>query len=233
MTKRLKLLTFDQTRPPSITDKVYDALYVRIMKLDLLPGTKLSEVEVANQLGVSRQPVRDAFYRLSQVKLLMVRPQRATVVMPISVEAVLQAMFVRVALELETVRAAIVNMNAGHLSDLDELITRQKATIDADDREGFHMLDDEFHLKICEIANHEHVWTLIQNHKAHMDRIRYLSLETGAQAALDDHIIILQSLHDGDEAGALSNMREHLSRIEVIIERIRSEHSEYFDMSFL
>lgn len=233
MTEPLKLLSFDQTRPPSITDKVYEELYARIMKLDLPPGTKLSEVDVANQLGVSRQPVRDAFYRLSQVKLLMIRPQRATVVMPISVEAVLEAMFVRTALELETVRTAIPNLNSGRVAELKDLVARQRVAVKAGDREGFHILDDDFHLKICEIAGHMHVWTLIQNHKAHMDRIRYLSLETGAQAALDEHGVILQALSAGDEAGALENMRYHLSRIATIINRIRGEHSEYFDMAVL
>ncbi len=233
VTDRLKLLTLDHNRPPSITDKVYEALYVRIMKLDLLPGSKLSEVDVANQLGVSRQPVRDAFYRLSQVRLLMIRPQRATVVTPISVEAVLEAMFVRTALELETVRAALPNLNALRLGELGELVTRQQVAVRSGDREGFHMLDDEFHLKICEIADHGHVWTLIQNHKAHMDRIRYLSLETGAQKALNDHAMILEALKQGDEVGALSHMRAHLSRIETIIGSIRAEHSEYFDMAMI
>jgi DNA-binding GntR family transcriptional regulator len=81
-------------------------LHSQILLLELPPGTKMSEVEVAKALGVSRQPVRDAFYRLSKLGFLSIRPQRATLVSQISSTAVLQARFVRNALEAETVRTA-------------------------------------------------------------------------------------------------------------------------------
>ncbi|MBB4301006.1 DNA-binding GntR family transcriptional regulator [Rhodobium orientis] len=230
MIEGLKSLTFDQTRPPSVTDQVYEELYVRIMKLVLPPGAKLSEAEVAGQMGVSRQPVRDAFYRLSQVKLLMIRPQRATVVTPISIEAVYEAIFVRTALEMETTRAAIPNLDTARLGALEELLERQRKAVEADDREGFHMYDDRFHFEICEAAGHAHVWTLIQNHKAHMDRIRYLSLENGAGFALEEHLRIFDRLAARDEAGALDEMRQHLQRIGTQLEGIRSAHAECFDL---
>lgn len=225
----LKLLSFDQTRPVSITDRVYEVLYNRIINLDLPPGSKLSESEVSNQLGVSRQPVRDAFYRLSQTKLLMIRPQRATVVMPISEEAVYEAIFIRTALEQETVRSALPNMTPAHIKVLEENLKGQARTIKQDDRVGFHNLDEEFHFKICEYAGHDHVWTLIQNNKAHMDRIRYLSLETGAEAALAEHRLLLKAFTAGDEKRALAVMRTHINRIGNVSENIRELHAEYFE----
>lgn len=69
---------------PSVTDQVFDPLHDRIIELDLPPGTRLSEIEVAKQFGVSRQPVRDAFHRLSKLGFLSIRPQRATSVSQIS-----------------------------------------------------------------------------------------------------------------------------------------------------
>ncbi|MCJ7874442.1 GntR family transcriptional regulator, partial [Phaeobacter sp. J2-8] len=62
----------------SATEQVFDALYEAVISLQLTPGTKVSEIEVAKQLGVSRQPVRDAFFRLSNLGFLAIRPQRAT-----------------------------------------------------------------------------------------------------------------------------------------------------------
>lgn len=223
------LKSLDLARGPSVTDLVFDELYRRVVGLDLPPGTKLSEAEVARRMGVSRQPVRDAFYRLSQQGFLLIRPQRATVVTPISVEAVLRARFVRTALELETVRAALPRLDRAGLADLSALIERQRRAVADDDRHGFHALDDAFHSRICEIAGHAHAWALIRDHKAHMDRVRYLSLENGARLALDDHVTILEAMAAGDEALAVKRMRGHLSRIAGIIAAIRAAHAEYFD----
>ena len=73
----------------------------------------------------------------------------------------------------------------------------------AGDRERFHALDDEFHRRICALAGHEFAWALIRENKAHMDRVRFLSLSFGAQAALDDHVAIL----DGDPGAATPRRR--------------------------
>lgn len=229
MTEQIKLRTLDMTRVPSVTDLVFAELYNRVVGLDLLPGTKLSEAEVAKQMGVSRQPVRDAFYRLSQQGFLLIRPQRATVVTPISVEAVHRARFIRTALELETVRAAMANIRPEHFGELGDLIGEQEKAAARDDRAGFHALDDSFHNRICEIAGQGHVWALIRDHKAHMDRVRYLSLENGARLAMEDHVSILEAVRAGDEVAAVARMRSHLGRIAGIIDDIRAAHGAYFD----
>ena len=71
----LQLPAIEPVGRPSVADHVFDELRREILTLELAPGTKLSEVEVATQMGVSRQPVRDAFYRLSKLGFLLIRPQ--------------------------------------------------------------------------------------------------------------------------------------------------------------
>lgn len=70
------------------TDVVFERLLEEIVTLRMLPGTKLSEVEVAKRFGVSRQPVRDAFNRLENLELLLIRPQKATEVRGFSMERI-------------------------------------------------------------------------------------------------------------------------------------------------
>lgn len=228
MADQLQLRAVDSLRVPSVTDLVFEQLYHQVVELDLPPGTKLSEVEVAKQMGVSRQPVRDAFYRLSQLGFLLIRPQRATVVTQISEKGVLQARFIRTALEMETARAAAAVLTDRQIEELEELIARQRKAMEADDKVLFHALDDDFHKRICDMSGHDFAWALIRDSKAHMDRVRYLSLSFGAQSALADHVEILEALrtHDGDAAAAC--MRIHLSRIKTIIGRIRESHGQYF-----
>ncbi|KAA3517729.1 FCD domain-containing protein [Agrobacterium vitis] len=228
MIDTVNVRTLDVQRQPSVTEQVFELLYRQVVELELPPGAKLSEVDVAKQMGVSRQPVRDAFYRLSQQGFLMIRPQRATVVTHISERGVLQARFIRTALEMETVRAAAERLSEEQIAALDELVQRQIKAMDAGDKMLFHELDDEFHRQICKMSGHDFAWALIRDSKAHMDRIRYLSLAFGAQSAIDDHIEIMAALkaRDGDRAAA--NMRVHLSRILSIISRIRESHGQYF-----
>ncbi|WP_085997580.1 GntR family transcriptional regulator [Polymorphum gilvum] len=127
---------------PSVADAVFDELHRQILSLDLPPGTRVSEADVARALGVSRQPVRDAFYRLSKLGFLLIRPQRSTTVARISETAVMQARFIRSAIEAETVRTACETLTAPDHEALDALLERQKAAVEAADPLAFHELDD-------------------------------------------------------------------------------------------
>ena len=107
-----------------------------MVTLELPPGARLSEADVARAAGVSRQPVRDAFWRLSRLGFLTIRPQRADRDRAISEQAVLQARFVRTALEVETVRLAAARFSAREFAVLDALLARQAEAMEAEDRGG-------------------------------------------------------------------------------------------------
>ncbi|MDO9637306.1 MAG: GntR family transcriptional regulator [Pseudotabrizicola sp.] len=214
---------------PSMTDAVFEELHRQILGLDLPPGTKVSEVDVARSMGVSRQPVRDAFYRLSTLGFLTIRPQRATVVSPISEAAVMQARFIRSAIEAETVRMACERLGQADYVALDALLDQQRAAVVARDAVGFHALDDLFHREICERSGHGFAWDIIRENKAHMDRVRFLSLAFASQDALDDHLEVMAALRDRDAPRAIAAMHVHLSRIKLQVRRIRGENEAYFE----
>ena len=224
----MPLPTLDDPRPRSATEQVFDALYDRVVNLTLPPGARLSEAEVAAQMGVSRQPVRDAFYRLSQLGFVLIRPQRATTVTPISEDAVRQAWFIRSALEEACMRTAATRLSPQQLAALDLLVRRQESAVDADDRSTFHALDDQFHRDICDYAGLGFVWTLVKENKGHMDRARFLSLGHNGASAVAEHRRILAALHARDTPGAVAAIRHHLGQIEAIIARIRQDRPDVF-----
>ncbi len=226
-TMRLRFTSEISAPAGSAADRVFAALYEQVVTLALPPGTRLSEAEVARAAGVSRQPVRDAFGRLSQLGLLTIRPQRATEVSAISEAAVLRARFLRTALEVETVRAAASRLTASALAELDALLLEQREAV-ASEPERFHRLDDAFHRRICELADAGFAWDVIRDNKAHMDRVRFLSLSFGAATAVDDHRRILDALRRGDGEAAATEMRRHLGRITEILDRIRTTHPGHF-----
>lgn len=119
MAGQVQLSGFEVARAPTAADRIFEALYQQVVTLELPPGARLSESDVARATGVSRQPVRDAFWRLSQLGFLTIRPQRPTEVSAISERAVLQARFVRTALEIETARVAVRTFGEAEFAELD------------------------------------------------------------------------------------------------------------------
>ncbi|WP_420396783.1 GntR family transcriptional regulator [Nioella sp.] len=225
----MPLAPLSPIQPASTTDMVFDRLHDAVVSLDLPPGSKISEAEIARSLDVSRQPVRDAFFRLSKLGFLTVRPQRATVVTRISETAVLRAAFIRTALELACLNAALPRLTASDLDDLAADIAAQDHAIAAGDRPGFHALDDRFHRRICEIAGHGYAWDLIREQKAHMDRVRFLSLAIGSADALDDHRHLLRAIRAKNRDSAETVMKQHLGRVKSAMDRLRGDHPAYFE----
>lgn len=229
MTDILQFPAIGSALRPSVTDEVFRELHQQVLSLALKPGAKLSEVEVARAMGVSRQPVRDAFYRLSKLGFLLVRPQRATTVTLISPEAVMKARFIRTALEVETIRVAATSLGKADLDALGDNLAAQREAVAADDRRRFHDLDDRFHKEICDRSGAGFAWDLILENKGHMDRVRMLSLAFASKAAYDDHAAIYEALRARDEEASVAAVRLHLGRIRDLIDRIRASNAQYFE----
>jgi len=212
-------------------DVVFDYLYEQIGTLNLLPGAKISEAEIANKFGVSRQPVRDAFSRLGNLDLLLIRPQKATVVKKFSLRSIETARFVRLSVELEVLRKAAAEWDGR----LDEAFTKnmaaQKTALASKDADEFHALDYEFHRLLCDAARAEFAFEIIQQNKNHVDRLCVLSLgaNDGMRQLVDDHTLMLERLQARDESGASDAIREHLSRLDDTIATIHKTHASYFE----
>lgn len=214
---------------PSIADQVFETLQAGILSLELPPGAKLSEIDVASQMEVSRQPVRDAFYRLSKLGFLVIRPQRSTTVSLISESAVLRARYIRTAIEVENMRTAAARLTEDDHAALADMLVAQEQAHAAQDKRLFHRLDDEFHHEICRRSQVGFAWDLITENKAHMDRVRMLSLSFASPQVIKDHRDIFDHLVRRDGAAAADAMRVHLSRIVDLIERLRSEKHAWFE----
>ncbi|MGI9503673.1 MAG: GntR family transcriptional regulator [Geminicoccaceae bacterium] len=213
------------------TDVVFHQLQEDIVSLKLLPGTKLSEVEVARRFGVSRQPVRDAFNRLDNLDLLLIRPQKATEVRGFSIERIGHARFVRLAVELEVIRHACSVWNDSCAENLERNLEQQQRSIDMGETETFHVLDYRFHKMICELGGCPLAFETIQECKRKVDRLCVLSLERTNESAtlLDDHRQLAQSLRQGAVERATAITRQHLSRLDDTIADIHRTHAEYFE----
>lgn len=215
----------------SATDQVFDVLYDAVVSVKLPPGTKVSEAEFAKHLDVSRQPVRDAFYRLSNLGFMSIRPQRATLITQISERAVTDAVFTRIALEVECLTSAMAHNAPALIAALTDSLHQQEEALGAASAD-FHALDEDFHAAICQASGHEHVWTLIRERKAHLDRIRYLTLSTARQRfVITEHGDLLNAVKSGDAALAETLLRNHIGAVTDVLPDLKTRHPTYFEGS--
>ena len=212
-------------------DAVYDELYDEIASLRILPGAKLSEADIARRFGVSRQPVRDAFTRLENKGLLLIRPQKATVVCGFSMQKIAHARFVRVAVELEVLRAACMVWDNQRSERLRKNLHEQKTAVSNNDSGAFHSLDYQFHGMICNLSGHPLAFETIEECKQSIDRLCVLSLDRRDEAAVlvQDHEEIASALDNHDEARAVEAARCHFARLDETIDEIHAKHAEFFD----
>lgn len=212
-------------------DEIFDHLVGEINSLRLRPGDRISEAEIASQFGVSRQPVRDAFTRLANLDLLIIRPQRATEVKRFSTRDIEKSRFVRAAVESEVLRRAARNPNAAAARLFEACLTRQSAAIAEADHKKFGVLDYEFHQTLCEIAGVEFAFEVIATEKAKVDRLCMLGLskEDRMPQLLEDHRAIATAVLAGDEAGAVEAGMLHLSRLDSTITAIEATNQHYFE----
>jgi DNA-binding GntR family transcriptional regulator len=201
-----------------------------IVQLALPPGTHLSEQELARRYGVSRQPVREALIALARSRLIEVRPNRGTVVVPISVQQMREARFVREAVEVAVVRRACQSFDPWQREVVDLNLGQQARVVADGDHDRFRTLDTEFHIAIARGAGCTMAWQAITDMKSHTDRACNLTLRYphARNKLLDQHCAIIDAIdrHDADDAEA--TIREHLQSILVDLAALRTEHPELF-----
>lgn len=219
--------TFDKTKP--IGNQIYQILRQRIIQTIITPGTKLSESELAAELGVSRQPVREALIKLNNDGLLEIRPQRGTFVKRISQKRVLDVRFVREAIESDIVAELSKHNAPATILELQAEIEKQKLVSDGDYAE-FLELDEAFHFKLAKLAGKSYAWDVVQSVKAQMDRVRYLSFaDLPTSALIQQHQTIVDTIATGDPAKASQAMRIHLREIKNSLPVIAEKRKEFFE----
>jgi len=213
----------------AVGPQLYRVLRERIIRNDLEPGIRISESEIASGYAVSRQPVREAFIKLAEEGLVEVRPQRGTFVRKIAVSSVMDARFVREAIEADIVRHLAEHPDKALERDLRSQIAEQRK-VAGKDPIRFIELDERFHRSLATAAGRSYAWTVIESVKAQMDRVRHLSVQRFPMEKLvEQHARVAEAIAKGDAAAAEKAMRAHLREILNDLPAIARSKPEFFD----
>jgi GntR family transcriptional regulator, rspAB operon transcriptional repressor len=222
-----------QAVTPSISAalRVQRELRRAIIDFELPPGTRLSEQDLASRLGVSRQPVREALIALAKARLVEVLPQRGTSVVKISVSKMMEARFVREAIEIAVVRRACEAFDRETRQRVVHLLETQQAAATEGDHHSFRRYDEMFHAALSTGAGCPMAWRTVEDIKAHMDRVCVLTLP-GSDAMLplvEQHRAIVAAIDAQDADRAEQAMRHHLSAILRALPCVEAKHPDLFE----
>jgi GntR family transcriptional regulator, rspAB operon transcriptional repressor len=231
MLVNMRIPLSDRASGGSARDQVYVALRAAIVSAELEPGRRLSENELADRLGVSRTPVREALVRLRDERLVAIVPQLGTFVTLISPDAVADAAFVREALECSAIRLATQNASERDLEELQANLAAQDRAEATADIDAFDHLGEALHRTLCELSGRDIAWSLSRRANGHLDRVRRLSLpEPGYLGEMvAEHRAVVAAVADHDPDAAEAALRHHLRMVLSSLPSIRAAHPDYFE----
>ncbi|MDK2902906.1 MAG: GntR family transcriptional regulator, rspAB operon transcriptional repressor [Clostridiales bacterium] len=207
-------------------------LKYNIMNLNLKPGQIVSENEIAQQLGISRTPVREAFIELSKVSMVEIYPQKGTYIAPMNLSIIEQSRFMRAVLERAVIEIDCDNSDKTYIAYLEENLMLQQSCAEQKDYERLLYLDNEFHRLLFSMAGKETIYDFIENIMGHFNRARMLNLaEMDRQRTIDEHKHMLEFIKAKDKKSASALMEQHLSRINTDLVYLQERHPEYFKNS--
>jgi DNA-binding GntR family transcriptional regulator len=205
-----------QSRPERLADVVYDAIRQSIMDKTLPPGARVTESAIAEQLGVSKTPVREALLRLRRIGVIEPDGVRGGRVVRPSLSAIRQAYEVREALEVFAVRTAAERVNPGDLERMSDAARRSFEHAADGDQVGFREWDFVFHRAIAQAAANPHLAELIEDVFTLIGTLRQRDFpDTGFSVDCGKaHIRIAEAIARRDVLEAETATREHIRQVE-------------------
>lgn len=192
---------------------VYDKIKEAIIKRNIRPCNQLVETTIAEQLGVSRTPVRAAIKRLAYEGLVEISPARGAFVIKPTAEEINDTFDVRMHLEGYSAFLAASNMKNGNYTELERLIEQERDAFECRDFQAYSSINDTLHMYIaeksgskvlynyiCDIMNRTDIYLILFDPFYHIQ----------FNPSMDEHKSIVEMLKDRNAEGASKAMRDHL-----------------------
>lgn len=210
MEKELKIMESDEYLP--LRDVVFKTLRQAILKGDMEPGERLMEITLANKLGVSRTPIREAIRKLELEGLVHMVPRKGAVVASISEKDMRDVLEVRVTLEELVVKLAIQNMEESDIDLLKRTARNFESAVIARDIVDIVEADVMFHDVIYNKTNNGRLIQIINNLREQMYRYRleYVKDARTHSILISEHQDIIAALEKRDVDEAKNAVRQHI-----------------------
>lgn len=214
---KLSKIKLDDYMP--LRDVIFNTLRDAIVTGDLKPGERLMEVELAEKMGVSRTPVREAIRRLETEGLVTMTPRKGTHVAELSIKDIIDVLEVRAALDGLATELAARNIKQEHLRQLDNIHKQYTAALQKENLAMAIKKDVEFHDAIYNAAGNIKLMNVAGNLREQIYRFRVLYMKDFSNAAdvLDEHQHIFRALSEQNYEMAGNLAKEHIIHQQQVI----------------
>lgn len=203
-------LSFDEYIP--LRDIVFKSLREAIITGDLKPGERLMEIKLANEMGVSRTPVREAIRKLELEGLVIVTSRKGAEVAPINEKDLKEVLEIRKALESLSVTLACKNVTKDNLKKLKEINATISKAVKNSDIDTITKCDVEFHEEIYKLTNNDRLVVMLHQLKEHIFRYRfeYIKDMKNKESIVEEHAKILAAIGDKNIRLAKKEIEHHI-----------------------
>ena len=216
-------------------DAIYEEIKSQIINLDLLPGTKVKEEDLAKEFNISRTPIRGVISRLVKDSLLEVKPQKGTYVSKIDLSKINDYIYVRKSVEMQMISKICNVITDEQIKELEEILVKQHEIIQmepsiAKSKMFFHN-DNLFHATMFKFASLEGVWKIIHTNAIPLNRPRIMAnLRSNPQVEkiYEQHKQMVEYLKSKDEKGAINALEYHLDGGFDGIAALVDKYNDYF-----
>lgn len=216
-------LNMDEYLP--LRDVVFKTLRQAILKGELAPGERLLEVQLADKLGVSRTPVREAIHKLAQEGLVVLIPRKGAEVASISEKSLRDVLEVRLALETLAVRLSCERITEDNLAILQQEFDAFRKAVERDELLDITQRDEAFHDAIYNSTCNTRLVTMINNLREQMYRYRmeYIKERDMRETLVREHLEIMNAIKAGDSEAAQDAIRRHIDNQVLTVAQIIRE----------
>jgi DNA-binding GntR family transcriptional regulator len=195
----------------------------------LEPGTKLLENKLAEEMHVSRTPIREAIQKLAAEGFIKITPNQTLIVTEVSLEDVKEVLQIRGVLEGLAARITAKKITRQEIDELEEIVTQMSLYITKKDLTSYCQVDDEFHNLILNLCGNKWIIQIRDNlgNFIYRFRIKSLSVPGRLKYSLEEHQKIMESLqkHNSEEADRLSQIHMENTIIN-ILKNVAKEENE-------
>lgn len=209
--------------PSSLADLAYQALKEAILKMDYSAEGRLDERELAENLKVSRTPLRDAIRRLVSEGFLRVEPRKGVFVVRKTRQEIIEILYVRAALEGMAAKLCIRNLSDDdvvRMKRMFESFTPENVESRVQEFSEANVQFHEFILKLCNCQMLQEMATNIYDHMR-MVRMHTILAEGRAVKAISEHLSIIEAIEQRDGEMAELRMRHHIEDLARFVEQTR------------
>ncbi len=213
------MLNFDIQNHRPLREMVYEELKMQILTGAIVPGTRMMEVELAKEIGVSRTPIREAIRKLEKEGLVTIEPRRGAYASQISTEDMVEILEVRQNMEGLAAFFAASRMQPEQLAELKEVSEHYNAAVHAGDMEEMIKHDTRFHRIIVESCNNKILVQMIEQLQELVLRFRYIYYDNfrRAENMPEEHLEIMNAIETGDAEAARKAADVHIDRLKELV----------------